>query len=109
MLGGLRQGDLLELVHWTELPSDAPAQDAFAVDPVVFAVAEAGIRREGLDWLGFAHSHPGDRAEPSARDLAQLWHGCLQVIVGGEELQDLRAYWLHDDGLRRLHWEERLA
>lgn len=108
VLGGRRAGNLLELTHWVELESVDPAADAFAVDPVAFALAEARLRAAGGNWLGFAHSHPHDDAVPSARDLEVLWHGCVQVIVGGTELRDVRAFWLHEAGAVALHWEESL-
>jgi len=108
VLGGSRHDGLLVLTHWFELSSEAPAADAFAVDPVAFALAEARLRAEGTSWLGFAHSHPHDQAVPSARDLDQLWRNCLQVVVGGAELRDMRAFWLHEAGAVALHWEESL-
>lgn len=108
LLGGTRHDRLLVLTHWIELASEAAAADSFAVDPVAFALAEARLRGEGASWLGFAHSHPHGEALPSARDLDQLWRGCLQVLVGGAELQDLRAFWLHEAGAVALHWEESL-
>lgn len=108
VVGGRREGDRLELSHWIELAPTDPAADAFAVDPVAFALAEARLREEGANWLGFAHSHPHDEAVPSARDLDALWRSCLQVIVGGAELRDVRAFWLHEAGAAALHWEESL-
>jgi proteasome lid subunit RPN8/RPN11 len=41
-------------------------------------------RSEGLDIVGFFHSHPDGKAWPSASDvaLASPWPGYLQAIVG---------------------------
>lgn len=65
-----------------ELPNTAPRDDAFAVDPIAFSRVEATLRATGRRFAGFAHSHPGGTPAPSARDLAELWPGCIQLIAG---------------------------
>ena len=67
--------------HFAPLPNASPGPDRFEVDPIAFAVAEAQLRRAGLTFLGFAHSHLDGITEPSDLDRRQLWPHCLQVIV----------------------------
>lgn len=74
--------------HWRitavrPLPNLAPTDDAFVVDATAFAVAEGALRAEGLEWLGFVHSHPHGSPALSAIDREQLWRGCLQLLIGG--------------------------
>ncbi|MFK7742795.1 MAG: Mov34/MPN/PAD-1 family protein [Planctomycetota bacterium] len=57
-------------------------RDSFVVDPIAFAQAEAELRDQGLEFVGFVHSHPGGVAAPSARDHLELWPGVVQLIVG---------------------------
>jgi proteasome lid subunit RPN8/RPN11 len=43
----------------------------FVVDPKDHIDRRREARRRGLDVVGFYHSHPSSRAEPSATDLAE--------------------------------------
>jgi len=90
-LGG-RRGDRVTCVtEFVELGNVARTDDAFTVDPATFAAAEQQLRSRGCSFVGFAHSHPRGVAAPSARDRAELWTGCVQLIAAGG---DLRAFWL---------------
>lgn len=94
-------GDVWLVQHFLPLPGAACARDRFAVTPHHFATGEAELRGMGLAWLGFAHSHPDGAAAPSARDRAELWRDCLQLIVAVHGERDtarersvqLAAFW----------------
>lgn len=74
--------------------------DAFAVDAVAFAAAEAALRARGLEWLGFLHSHPHGAAVPSSRDRRELWRDCVQIVVAtnGRTARGA-AFWLRSDAV----------
>jgi proteasome lid subunit RPN8/RPN11 len=102
-LAGTSAGGRWRVGHVVPLPNVAAGDGSFAVDAFAFLVAEAQLRQQGLDWLGFVHSHPGSPATPSAQDRRQLWRGCVQLIVG-ERLGEieLRAFWLADATVQEL-------
>ena len=64
-----------------------PAPEShFEIDPKALIAAHRGARAGGLELLGYYHSHPVGRAEPSAADQAaasgdgRIW----AIIAGGE-------------------------
>jgi desampylase len=91
-LGGQPPGDTWRVATFWPLPNTAPGHDRFEVAPAAFAAAVAGLAAAGNQWLGFVHSHPNGRAEPSATDRAELWRGCLQLIVASDRIA---AFCLH--------------
>jgi len=97
LLGGRRDGQDLRLGALLPLPNVLAAADAFAVDPVDFARAQRDLPA-AAPWLGFAHSHPGGTACPSAADARSLWRGCLHVIAGLQQQRTLLAAWWHGAG-----------
>lgn len=66
---------------WVPVQNRAAGRDRFVVHPADFAAAEARLRRTRHSFLGFAHSHPDGTSTPSATDRAELWTGCMHVIV----------------------------
>ena len=100
LLAGERTASQWRVTAMLPLPNLATGNDAFVVDPVAFAAAEAALRTAGFAWLGFVHSHPTSSAAMSAVDRECLWRGCLQLIVGGvaEDDDDLRAYFGDAEG-----------
>ena len=98
VLGGDRGGRATWVSCFVEVPNTARCADAFAVEPPAFAAAERELRRRGCAFVGFAHSHPRGVAAPAARDRAELWTECVQVITSAD---DVRAYWL--DARRTAH------
>ena len=97
LLGGRRTDRDLRLCAALPLPNRLAAADAFAVDPVDFARAQHDLP-EAAPWLGFAHSHPGGTAFPSAADARSLWRGCLHLIAGLQREHTLLAAWWHGAG-----------
>lgn len=104
LLAGHADGTAVQVVGTWELPGAVCSRDHFQVDAAVFARAEATIRAAGLQWLGFAHSHPHGPAHLSAVDRAALWPDCVQVLVTGDGRDEgtIRAYWLHGDTVQAL-------
>jgi proteasome lid subunit RPN8/RPN11 len=62
--------------------ADTP-QSRFVVDPADHIAARRAARAQGLDVVGFYHSHPRSPAVPSATDLAEAaYPEHLYLIVG---------------------------
>lgn len=82
-----------------ELRNSAPDDAHYEVTAAAFAEAEARARADGQRFLGFVHSHPHGRAQPSTTDRAQWWRQCLQLVLGrlahdvDGDGGDLRAFW----------------
>jgi proteasome lid subunit RPN8/RPN11 len=53
----------------------------FLVRPVDYRAAEARASAQGLDLLGFYHSHPDHPARPSQYDLDHAWPVFSYVII----------------------------
>jgi len=92
LLGG--PADAAAITMAVELPNAAAGNDAFDVRPEAFLRAEQLLRDADATFVGFAHSHPQGACAPSARDRAELWTGCVQLITDGDEV---RAFWLDAD------------
>jgi proteasome lid subunit RPN8/RPN11 len=82
LVAGHATADVLHVVRFAPLGSAVCESDRFTVAPWHFAAAEQDLRAAGLQWLGFAHSHPGGEPVPSAADREQLWPHCLQLVLG---------------------------
>lgn len=93
LLGGHRDGGATCITDVEALANRAAGDDAFAVGSREFLRAEGALAARGLTFLGFAHSHPRGAAAPSARDRAELWTGCVQLITDGSQV---RAFWLDE-------------
>ena len=58
--------------------------DHFEIDPQALIAAHRSARSGGLSVLGYYHSHPNGRAQPSATDQAQAGgDGRIWAIVAG--------------------------
>ncbi|HET9015933.1 MAG TPA: M67 family metallopeptidase [Thermomicrobiaceae bacterium] len=71
----------------------------FLIGPEDVLRAERTARREGLDVLGFYHSHPDDVARPSGfdRDHAWPWYTYLIASVRAGRCVDLAGWELRAD------------
>jgi len=100
ILGGTSRGDVA-FVAAVEPLAAASTGDAFAVDAVTFARAEAALRANGHAWLGFLHSHPDGAAAPSTRDRRELWQDCVQIVVATARGRDAwaNAFRIGDGGV----------
>jgi proteasome lid subunit RPN8/RPN11 len=90
-----------------------PAVNRRTDDPHRYLIAPEDLRRlesalksEGLEIVGYYHSHPDHAAAPSAFDAehAWPWYSYLIVRVDGGRGADI-ASWVLDDVLPRMHPE----
>lgn len=82
------------------------AGDRYEIDPQDILAADGAARRDGLEIVGYWHSHPDCPARPSTTDLAAAWEGYSYVIVGVTAAGDTDFHsWRLDGG--RFH-EERI-
>jgi proteasome lid subunit RPN8/RPN11 len=65
----LGAGDIVERVEQTANIAMDPHR-GFEIDPVALIAAEKQARQGGSAILGYFHSHPNGRAEPSSDDAA---------------------------------------
>lgn len=75
----------------------------YTITPEDYHAADRIARRQGLDIVGFYHSHPDHPARPSATDLAEAtFPGYTYVIVSIREgrAADLTAWSLAPDRAR---------
>lgn len=75
----------------------------YAIAPDAFRTADEAARADGLDVIGFYHSHPDHPARPSATDLEEAtFPGYVYVILSVENgaAADLTAWTLAPDRSR---------
>lgn len=73
-------GHITEAVRAGNL-SESPTR--FLIDPKAHIEAHRKARAEGLEVVGFYHSHPHSPPLPSATDLEEAQYpGCVHLIVG---------------------------
>jgi len=61
----------------------AEGSTRFLLDPKAHIDARRTARAQGLEVVGFYHSHPHSQAYPSATDLAEAaYPECVHLIVG---------------------------
>ncbi len=79
----------------------------FTVDPRAHIHARRDARARGLDVVGFYHSHPHSRAEPSPTDLADAnYPGYLYAIVSlRNEPAEVRIFRLEGPAFREVSYE----
>ncbi|MDR3717319.1 MAG: M67 family metallopeptidase [Bryobacteraceae bacterium] len=73
--------------------------DRFLIDPRDQVKANLKSRAEGIDILGFFHSHPDCDAYFSATDLKNSWPWYSNVVLSirGGELADAKAFRANED------------
>ena len=73
--------------------------DRVLIDPKDVMRAERFARQNGLDVIGFYHSHPEDRSIPSQFDLDHalpVWSYVIVSVLGGAAA-DTRSWIMRDD------------
>jgi proteasome lid subunit RPN8/RPN11 len=77
-------------------------RNRYLISPEQLLTVEREAREEGLDVLGFFHSHPDHPAMPSAFDLEHAWPYYSYLIVSVERgrVADARAWRLAPDRSR---------
>jgi len=73
-------GDIVASVRARNL---ADSSTRFLIDPKSHIEARRAARNQGMEVVGFYHSHPHSQAYPSATDLAEAnYPECVHLIVG---------------------------
>jgi proteasome lid subunit RPN8/RPN11 len=107
LAGRVAPGDVKEVVRL------APAINRRTDDPHRYLISpddvrrlEAGLRSEGLEIVGYYHSHPDHPAAPSAFDAEHAWPWYSYIILRVDRGRgaDL-ASWVLDDERPRMHPE----
>ncbi len=87
---------------------DSP-RNRFSVSADDVLHAEKAARAQGLEVIGWYHSHPDHPARPSDfdRDHAWPWYSYIIVSVQSGVPKDMTSWQLKDD--RSGYWEEKIA
>ena len=78
---------------------DGERHRRFVITAADYRRAEAEADTQGMELLGFYHSHPDHPARPSAYDLEHAWPSFSYVIISVHEgdAVDVRSYVLKED------------
>ncbi len=81
---------------------EAHKRNRFLIRPEELLRSERHARTEGLDVVGFYHSHPDSRAVPSQYDLEHAWPTYSYVVVSviNGATRELRSWELQRDRSR---------
>jgi len=92
-------GEVVRVVRGRNLVTDR-AHDRYELDPGDIVAAERAARAEGLDVIGFWHTHPDHPARPSRFDTERAWADYVYVICSttAQGVADVRAWKLDNDG-----------
>jgi proteasome lid subunit RPN8/RPN11 len=101
MVGGFAGPDVtvVRVIPGRNLVTDR-ARDRYELDPGDILAAEREARRQGLDVVGFWHSHPDHPARPSRFDTERAWPEYAYAICSttAEGTVDVRAWRLGEAG-----------
>jgi proteasome lid subunit RPN8/RPN11/TusA-related sulfurtransferase len=67
------------------------SRDRFEISPKDYLRVEKEANREGLEIVGFFHSHPDVPPFPSLTDAQFAWEGFVNIIVGVFNAQKVRV------------------
>ncbi|MFN4180196.1 MAG: Mov34/MPN/PAD-1 family protein [Armatimonadota bacterium] len=106
ILVGKREGEIWQVLRAVPVPNrnEERSRDRFEISPKDYLRVEKEARRDGLDIVGFFHSHPDVPPFPSLTDAQFAWSGFLTVIVGifGGSKVRVRAHLFDGQGFREL-------
>jgi proteasome lid subunit RPN8/RPN11 len=98
-----------DLVRASNAREDSP-RNRYLIPPEEFARVLRDADRQGLDVLGFYHSHPDAPARPSEYDREHAWpaYAYLVLAVAGGVAGEIGAFELSEDGgaFAPLPWSE---
>jgi len=104
VLVGRDEGErrVVERVVVFENQREDSRRNRYLISPEQLLVVEREARQEGLDVVGFFHSHPDHPAFPSAFDLEHAWpyYSYLIVSVADRQVGEARAWRLAPDRSR---------
>ncbi len=74
-------------------------RNRFLITPEAYLRGDKAARAQGLDVIGFYHSHPNAPARPSQYDLDHAWPFYSYVIVSVQDraAADITSWRLQDD------------
>jgi proteasome lid subunit RPN8/RPN11 len=92
------QREILALLPLVNRRDDSP-RNRFSVSVDDVRAAEKAAREQGLEVVGWYHSHPDHPARPSAFDRDHAWPGYSYIIVSVQNgaPQDMTSWRLNDD------------
>lgn len=99
ILGGVAEedGSRVEALHPAENAAPRPELEYY-IDPEEQLSIIESIEGDGLEVVGFYHSHPAGPTEPSATDVARAtWPGLSYVIVVLEGRHPFVGAWRWSD------------
>ncbi len=90
--------EVLEVFPLVNRREDSP-RNRFAVTAEDVRDADKVARAQGLDVIGWYHSHPDHPAQPSEydREYGWPWYSYIIVSVQNGEAQDMTSWRLQDD------------
>ena len=90
--------EIMQLFPLINRRDDSP-RNRFSVTAEDVLVAENAAREQGLEVVGWYHSHPDHPARPSVydRDHAWPWYSYIIVSVQNGAPQDMTSWRLNDD------------
>ncbi len=104
MLGRFDQGHkvVVETYPISNAREEEAKRNRFLIRPEELLAGEKYARDQGLDVVGFYHSHPDDRAVPSRYDLEHAWPTYSYVVTSIENGQAvaLRSWEMESDRSR---------
>lgn len=106
LVGTFDTGGLVRrVVRGTNLNTERA--DRFEMDPKEFVQVEKSADDEGLNVIGFYHSHPDWPAIPSQTDITWAWEGSYYLIVSVHEGRPFHTgIWsLAEEGPKRFRQE----
>jgi proteasome lid subunit RPN8/RPN11 len=100
--------EVLALFPLVNRRDDSP-RNRFSVTPEDVLLADKAARQQGLDVVGWYHSHPDHPARPSQydQDHAWPWYSYIIVTVHAGAAKEMTSWRLKDD--RSAYVEERIA
>jgi proteasome lid subunit RPN8/RPN11 len=104
MLGKFEGGPkkVLEMYPISNAREEEAKRNRFLIRPEELMRGEKYARAQGLDVVGFYHSHPDDVAVPSQYDLEHAWPTYSYIVIAVEKgrAADLRSWEMEADRSR---------
>ena len=104
MLGKFNEGRkrVVEIYPISNAREEEAKRNRFLIRPEELMRGEKYAREQGLDVVGFYHSHPDDVAVPSQYDLEHAWPTYSYIVMSVKQGQtvDLRSWEMEADRSR---------
>ena len=101
MLGQFGNGrkQVVEVYAISNAREEQAKRNRFLIRPEELMRGEKYARDQGLDVVGFYHSHPDDVAVPSQYDLEHAWPTYSYIVIAVEKgrAADLRSWEMESD------------